>query len=553
MTSTLQAPAPLSAASGSASWHALILQRLAHRDLREKDSFAELFADHAAARSQTATLSSQLSALRLEHAQTLKVAATAQEFGSSDSARKFADLELQLQQLKDERAELYKTQGQNAQKLLKLMESVQQSDGMVGGLQEENTKLKSQLATVTVSLRDAQELIREKDHVIQILRDELQTHQLELSQREGQLEDREKRVGDLEKENKYLVDRWIQLKQEQAARMNEANEYVENALKNKATSPAITRQHSSSERIYDTGTPTFFVPKSITRRINAHDGEINCIQMSPDGSLVATGGNDKRVILYDAHTGGIKSTLSGPVQSVMSIAFNNSSELVMGTSNDNSAKLWNVGTGRLKHTLTGHIGKVFAAKFTDAGRVISGSHDRTIKVWDLQRGFCADTIFTLSSCNDLCLLNGDGTLIASGHLDNNVRVWDTRSKSLVKEISVHFGQVTGVTMHPTQNALLTTSRDNTLKLIDLNTYQTLATFSHDSYRPGMNWTKSTFSPDGGHIASGSGDGGLCLWRTSDARFERVMKEHRSAVCGVVWGHKNVVSAEKDRGVIWWGP
>ncbi|KAJ3161796.1 hypothetical protein HDU86_006567 [Geranomyces michiganensis] len=534
MTSTLPASAPFASSAPAAAWHGLILQRLAQRDLREKESFAELFADHAAARSQAAALSSQLSALRLEYAQKLKVAATAQEFGSSDSARRFADLEVQLQQLKDERADLYKTQGQNAQKLLELMEAVQKSDGMVGGLQDENSKLKAKLATITISLRDAQELIREKDNVIQILRDELQTHQLELSQREGQLEEREKHVGELEKENKYLVDRWIQLKQEQAARMNEANEYVENALKNKATSPAISRQHSSSER-------------------NAHDGEINCIQMSPDGSLIATGGNDKRVILYDAHTGGIKSTLSGPVQSVMSIAFNNSSELVMGTSNDNSAKLWNVATGRLKHTLTGHIGKVFAAKFTDSGRVISGSHDRTIKVWDLQRGFCADTIFTLSSCNDLCLLNGDGTLIASGHLDNNVRIWDTRSKGLVKEISVHFGQITGVAMHPTQNALLTTSRDNTLKLIDLNTYHTSATYSHDSYRPGMNWTKSAFSPDGGHIASGSGDGGLCIWRTADGRFERVIKEHRSAVCGVVWGQKSVVSAEKDRGILWWGP
>ncbi|TPX56786.1 hypothetical protein PhCBS80983_g04292 [Powellomyces hirtus] len=474
MTSFVVQPPP------GTAWHELILSRLAERDAREKDAFTELFAAHAEARHLASTLESELSSLKGEHAQALKVAALAKEFGSPDSARRFAELEEQVHKLKDERSELYKTQGQNAQKLLELMEAVQKADGTVATLQDENQTLTAKLKTVSIGLRDAQELIREKDHVIQILRDELATHQLELVQREEQLTEREKKVKTLQEENTSLVDRWILLKQEQAARMNEANEYVEFALKSKATSPPLSRQHSLTEKIYDAGmavSPSF-LPQVATKKMSAHDAEINCIQLSPDGNLLATGGNDKRVILYDAYTGGMKSTLSGPLQSVMSIAFNSASELVMGTSNDNSAKIWNVSTGRLKHTLTGHIGKVFAAKFTDAGRVVSGSHDRTIKVWDLNKGFCADTIFTLSSCNDLCLLNGDGTIIASGHLDNNVRIWDTRSKQLIKEISgIHHGQITGVTMHPTQNAILTTSRDNTLKLIDLHSYQTIKTYS----------------------------------------------------------------------------
>ena len=42
-----------------------------------------------------------------------------------------------------------------------------------------------------------------------------------------------------------------------------------------------------------------------------------------------------------------------------------------------------------QHTLTGHSGKVFAAKFLDDGnKVVTGSHDKTLKIWDLKVRRC---------------------------------------------------------------------------------------------------------------------------------------------------------------------
>lgn len=43
----------------------------------------------------------------------------------------------------------------------------------------------------------------------------------------------------------------------------------------------------------------------------------------------------------------------------------------------------------LQHTLTGHSGKVMAAKFLgEPTKVITGSHDRTLKIWDLRSRMC---------------------------------------------------------------------------------------------------------------------------------------------------------------------
>ncbi|KAI8619628.1 WD40-repeat-containing domain protein, partial [Chytriomyces sp. MP71] len=311
----------------------------------------------------------------------------------------------------------------------------------------------------------------------------------------------QERLAKLEAENAELVDRWIQLKQEEAARMNEANEFVETALKSKKHE--LTHGKSiKGEKV------TQCIPPSVAvKKLNLHDGDINCIQINREGTLLVTGGNDKKVIISDASTGAVKTSLIGCMQAVMSVSFSLKGDLVMATSNDNS----------VKHTLTGHIGKVFSAKFTDSNRVISGSHDRTLKLWDLNKGYCVKTIFTLSSCNDLDLLDGDGTLIVSGHLDNNLRVWDTRSGNLVREVSgLHSGQISSVVVAPSE---------------------------------------SCFSSDGVYVASGSADGALYVWNSESAKVERVLKDHRSAVSGVVWsprGGSIVFSAEKEKGVICWG-
>lgn len=44
-----------------------------------------------------------------------------------------------------------------------------------------------------------------------------------------------------------------------------------------------------------------------------------------------------------------------------------------------------------QHTLTGHSGKVLSAKFLlDNARIVSGSHDRTLKLWDLRSKVCKE-------------------------------------------------------------------------------------------------------------------------------------------------------------------
>jgi autophagy-related protein 16 len=84
-----------------------------------------------------------------------------------------------------------------------------------------------------------------------------------------------------------------------------------------------------------------------------------------------------------------------------------------------------------------------AAKFVgDSQKVVTGSHDRTLKVWDLRSKACIETKFAGSSCNDLVAT--DSSTIISAHFDKKVRFWDTRSTdSSSKDITLQ-GKVTSL-------------------------------------------------------------------------------------------------------------
>ncbi|KAI8896147.1 WD40-repeat-containing domain protein [Globomyces pollinis-pini] len=485
----------------------------------------------------------------------------------------------QINQLNSEQKDLYKSNAINTQRIVNLMDQVQDYEKTIKDLTTERDDLLKQNKTLTQKLADTNELIGEKDRVIQILRDELSTHQLELVQREEQLKDCQQKLKDIEKENKDLVERWIEEKEKVAKQMNQANEYVETALKTKESLSnrvfSIFRTNTESQKSFErtSDVHSSILPTKFYKQFkNAHDDEISALAINSDGSLLASGGNDKKLILHDIASGSPKTVLTGSLQAIMSICFNRFGDLVLASSNDNSTKVWDINSRRLLHTLTGHHSKIYASKFTDTNSVISGSHDRTIKIWDLTKGYCIKTIFTLSSCNDLSPMSADGSLIASGHLDNNLRIWDAKSGNNVREISgLHFGQITCVQVSSgmlfyciystDEQKIMTTSRDNTIKVVDIRMYNCLYTCryihlfnsSAAGFRPGSNFSKSCFSSDNQFIASGSSDGKVYVWK--DSKLVSTLSKHSSNICGVVWsplGGSNLFSvSDRERAIVQW--
>jgi len=133
----------------------------------------------------------------------------------------------------------------------------------------------------------------------------------------------------------------------------------------------------------------------------------------------------------------------------------------------------------IKFSLTGHTNKLYTVKASyDTTRAVTGSYDRTIKIWDLNKGNATKTLTHTSTANDLCFLDEASHTIISGHFDGSLRLWDIRSGETVKELSnICQSQITSLSPFSEKRRVLINSKDNNLKVLDLRMFEVVQTYS----------------------------------------------------------------------------
>ncbi|XP_030880817.1 autophagy-related protein 16-2 isoform X3 [Leptonychotes weddellii] len=294
-------------------------------------------------------------------------------------------------------------------------------------------------------------------------------------------------------------------------------------------------------------------PTQVQDVLDAHLSEVNAVCFGASSSLLATGGADRLIHLWNVVGDRLEAnqTLEGAGGSITSVDFDPSGSQVLAATYNQAAQLWKVGEVQSKETLSGHTDKVTAAKFKlTRHQAVTGSRDRTVKEWDLGRAYCSRTINVLSYCNDVVC--GDHVII-SGHSDQKIRFWDSRVPCCTQIIPVQ-GRVTSLNLSQDQLHLLSCSRDDTLKVIDLRVSNIRQAFRADGFRCGSDWTKAVFSPDRSYALAGSWDGALYIWDVDTGKLEGSLRgPHCTAVNAVAWcsSGSHVVSADQARKVVLW--
>ncbi|KAL8187564.1 UNVERIFIED_CONTAM: hypothetical protein K2H54_051163 [Gekko kuhli] len=511
----------------------------------------------------------------------------------------------------EELTELHKKRGELAQSVIDLNNQIQQKDREMQINEAKIAEYLQKISELETECQELRNMLQDLERANQTLKDEYDALQITFTALEEKLR---KTTED----NQELVTRWMAEKAQEANRLNAENEKdsrrrqarLQKELAEAAKEPLPVEQDDDIEVLADETSdaaedtsPVRAVSRTASKRLSqpagglldsitnifgrrsqssisvpqdnvdkhpgaskdvrvpttavcvfdAHDGEVNAVQFSPGSRLLATGGLDRRVKLWEVFGDKceFKGSLSGSNAGITSIEFDSAGSYLLASSNDFASRIWTVDDNRLRHTLTGHSGKVLSAKFLlDNARIVSGSHDRTLKLWDLRSKVCIKTIFAGSSCNDLVCTE---QCVMSGHFDKKIRFWDIRTESTVLEMEL-LGRITALDLNPERTELLSCSRDDLLKIIDLRVNAVKQTFGAQGFKCGSDWTRVVFSPDGNYVVAGSADGSLYIWNVLSGKVEKVLSKHHSnSINAVAWSPSgvHVVSVDKGNKAVLW--
>jgi len=557
---------------------ATLLAKLQARNRVEVDAFKAVFEAHAGAQRQARVLQERVAMLNRRCAEL-----------SEDKEKMEADLKVANEAaakgtaVKDQSARISELQTELAASYKQHAESSQQ----VIAAKEQQAKAEQELVTAKDALAVAErerDEARERGSELEAALEESRTAAAAAtSEAEARLSARNEAVAKaeaMEAENASLVERLMQLKMAEAEKMNEINDLYDNLQRQKksaemramASDLSAASAESMSSLTGAVGGANAFgsghFPARKRLAIRANVGGTHRVAFTPGGDVLATAGDDRTVALFDAGSGNPTGPerLTGSTGAMLDVDFSGADGggagsvlMVLGAGTDRAVRLWDATTGRTRHTLTGHAEKVVSAKFCpwNYARAVSCSHDRTIKVWDLERGFCKASIMCASNCNSVTY-GESAAVVISGHYDGAARIWDLRQKPGAAcdpvEVRGHSQHVTAVTMMPTNRSqFITSSRDNTLKLVDLRSGRgdVVRTLKASGYRSGTQWANPCVAPDGRHVVAGGADGGVFVWNVNDGGLKVTLRGHDVAVATCAWSQSGLVTADKNGVAIVW--
>jgi glucose repression regulatory protein TUP1 len=301
-----------------------------------------------------------------------------------------------------------------------------------------------------------------------------------------------------------------------------------------------------------------------------HESVVCCVRFSNDGKYVATGCN-RSAQIFDARDGRKVCELQDEnVQDkdgdlyIRSVCFSPDGKLLATGAEDKKIRVWDIESKRIRTIFDGHEQDIYSLDFSRTGRLIaSGSGDKTVRLWDIESNQQV-MVLSIEDGVTTVAMSPDGRFVAAGSLDKSVRVWDCSSGYLIERLEGpqgHKDSVYSVAFSPSGRELVSGSLDKTIKMWELTPQRGLipAAQAKDgkcirTFEGHKDYVLSVcLTPGGEWVMSGSKDRGVQFWDPNTGNAQMMLQGHKNSVISVApcpTGHLFATGSGDMKARIW---
>ena len=276
---------------------------------------------------------------------------------------------------------------------------------------------------------------------------------------------------------------------------------------------------------------------------------VKCLDLGQQGQLLAFGGDDHIVRLWNVQSQRFVAPLRGHRESVRGLTFSPDATRLATVSQDGQIHFWSVRDGNRLRSLNEPVRGAREITFQpDGARFAVSGFDSSVRIYDSATYQLVATLPTHNTNNEAVAYSADGSLLAVGGRTGVVRIWRTSDNRHLIDIEGDGRRVRAIAFSPDGSSLATGGDGPFIMLWNPQTGKLIRILNE---RPGRTFALAFC--DGNTLASGESDNMVRLWDPATGRQIATLSGHTGTISTMTYEPKSqsLVTGSFDASVRFW--